>query len=153
MAMFPASSQTLPQDYMDLARHRAGGFVLEDILKRAHDDTHPSFLCTYRRVIKALGPRPGEATAWIKEEVKRHCDACPVCQKIRPAREKIFASTGTIRGKPFSSYAFDVVTLSEPDADGNRYILVCVDSWSRAVELLRSFSMSLRCALPLGHPA
>jgi hypothetical protein len=135
MAMFPASSQTLPQDYMDLARHRAGGFVLEDILKRAHDDTHPSFLCTYRRVIKALGPRPGEATAWIKEEVKRHCDACPVCQKIRPAREKIFASTGTIRGKPFSSYAFDVVTLSEPDADGNRYILVCVDSWSRAVEL------------------
>lgn len=130
-----SETQTQSQDYMDLARHRAGGFSLEEILKRAHDDTHPSFLCTYRRVIKALGPRPGEATAWIKEEVKRHCNACPVCQKIQPAREKIFASAGTIRGRPFSSYAFDVITLSEPDADGNRYILVSVDSWSRAVEL------------------
>jgi transposase InsO family protein len=133
--MLSAQSQTCPQDYMDLAYHRSGGFSLTEILERAHDDTHPSFTCTYRRVIKALGSRPGEASAWIKEETKRHCDACLVCQKIKPAREKIFANAGTIRSRPFSSYAFDVVTLSEPDADANRYILVCVDSWSRAVEL------------------
>jgi transposase InsO family protein len=120
---------------MNLARHRAGGLTFTELLKSAHDDTHPGFLCTYRRVIKALGPRPGEATAWIKDEVKRHCNSCPVCQKIKPAREKIFANAGTIRSRPFSAYAFDVVTLSEPDADGNRYILVCVDSWSRALEL------------------
>jgi hypothetical protein len=130
-----SASQTAPQDYMDLARHRAGGLTFTELLKSAHDDTHPGFLCTYRRVIKALGPRPGEATAWIKDEVKRHCNSCPVCQKIKPAREKIFANAGTIRSRPFNAYAFDVVTLSEPDADGNRYILVCVDSWSRALEL------------------
>jgi hypothetical protein len=130
-----SASQTSPQDYMDLARHQAGGLAFTELLKSAHDDTHPGFLCTYRRVIKALGPRPGEATAWIKDEVKRHCNACPVCQKIKPAREKIFANAGTIRSRPFSAYAFDVITLSEPDADGNRYILVCVDSWSRALEL------------------
>jgi hypothetical protein len=35
----------------------------------------------------------------------------------------------------FIADAFDVVTLSEPDADGCRYILVSVDSFSRAVEL------------------
>ena len=130
-----SETQTLPQDYQDLIRCRAGSFSLKEIILRSHDESHPSFLSTYRRVIKAVGPRPGEATAWIKEEVKRHCAACLVCQKIQPAREKIFASVGTIRGRPFSSYAFDVVTLSEPDADGYRYILVCVDSWSRAVEL------------------
>jgi transposase InsO family protein len=134
-ATFSSESQTMPQDYMDLARHRAGGLTFTELLKSAHDDTHPGFICTYKRVIKALGPRPGEATAWIKDEVKRHCSACPVCQKIKPAREKIFANAGTIRSRPFSSYAFDVVTLSDPDADGNRYILVCVDSWSRALEL------------------
>lgn len=130
-----SGSQTVPQDYLELARLRAGGLDFNTILERAHDDTHPSFLCTYRRVIKALGPRPGTDSASIKAEVKRYCKACLVCQKIKPAREKIFANIGTIRSRPFMSYAFDVVTLSEPDADGNRYILVCVDSWSRALEL------------------
>ena len=135
LAMFPASSQTKPQDYQDLARAREGGFPLEELLKRAHDDTHPGFLCTWRRVIKATGLRPGRTQASIKDEVKRYCDACLTCQKIKPAREKLLIKAGSIRGRPFASYAFDIVTLSEPDADGCRYILVCVDSFSRAVEL------------------
>ena len=134
-AMLSASSQTLPQDYQDLAYAQSGGFPLEEILKRAHDDTHPSFLCTYRRVIKALGPRPGASGAEIKDQVRRFCDSCLTCQKILPARTKLQIKAGTIRSRPFASYAFDVVTLSSPDADGNRYILVCVDSFSRAVEL------------------
>jgi hypothetical protein len=131
LAMFPAASQTSPQDYHDLARAQSGGFPLAEVLRRAHDDTHPGFLCTWRRVIKAIGPRPGRTQASIKEEVRRHCDACIVCQKIKPAREKLLMKAGTIRGRPFASYAFDVVTLSEPDANGCRYILVCVDSFSR----------------------
>lgn len=135
MATFSASSQTLPQDYQDLARSRAGGFPIKELLEHAHDDTHPGFLCTWRRVIKALGPRPGRTQASIKDEVKRYCDACLTCQKIKPAREKLNMRAGTIRGRPFASYAFDVITLSEPDSDGHRYILVCVDSFSRAVEL------------------
>jgi transposase InsO family protein len=135
MTTFSASSQTSPQDYQDLARKLSGGFPLAEVLRKAHDDTHPGFLSTWRRVIKAIGPRPGRTQASIKEEVRRHCDACIVCQKIKPAREKLLLRAGTIRGRPFSSYAFDVITLSEPDADGNRYILVCVDSFSRAVEL------------------
>ena len=130
-ATLTSESQTSSQDYLDLARQRRGVASLEDIIKKAHDDTHPGFLCTYRRVIKALGPRPGEATAWIKREVELHCSTCIVCQKIKPAREKC---TDRHVGNQLA-YAFDVVTLSEPDFDGNRYILVCVDSWSRAVEL------------------
>jgi len=125
----------MPQDYKDLAQVQAGGFTLHEILKRAHDDTHPGFPCTWRRVVKALGPRPGVSGAAIKDEVRRHCDACLVCQKIKPARAKLMINAGTIRGRPFASYAFDIVTLSKPDADGCRYILVCVDSFSRAVEL------------------
>ena len=130
-----SSSQTSAQDYQDLARHQSGVFSLRETLERAHDDTHPGFLCTWRRVVKALGPRPGISGAAIKEETRRFCDACVTCQKIKPARHKLNINSGCIRGKPFSSYAFDVVTLSTPDADGYRYILVCVDSFSRAVEL------------------
>ena len=135
LAMFPASSQTLPQDYLDLAHVRSGGFPLAELLTKAHDETHPGFLCTWRRVVKALGPRPGHTQASIKQEVKRYCDACLTCQKIKPAKGKLRVNAGTIRGRPFSSYAFDIITLSEADADGHRYILVCVDSFSRAVEL------------------
>jgi transposase InsO family protein len=134
-AMLSAPSQTLPQDYQNLAYVQSGGFPLEEVLKRAHDDTHPGFLCTYRRVVKALGPRSGVSGAEIKDQVRRFCDSCLTCQKILPARTKLQIKTGTIRSRPFASYAFDVVTLSSPDADGNRYILVCVDSFSRAVEL------------------
>lgn len=133
--MLSTPSQTLPQDYQDLAYVQSGGFPLEEVLKRAHDDTHPGFLCTYRRVIKALGPRPGVSGAEIKSQVRQFCDSCLTCQKILPARTKLQIKAGTIRSRPFASYAFDVVTLSSPDADGNRYILVCVDSFSRAVEL------------------
>jgi transposase InsO family protein len=54
---------------------------------------------------------------------------------LQPARAKLFAEIGSIRQRPFSTYAFDVVTLSQPDINGVRYILCCVDSFSRAVEL------------------
>jgi hypothetical protein len=129
------SSQTTPQDFRDAAYTAAGGFPLADLLRRAHDDTHPSFLTTWRRVIRALGPQPNLESSKVKSEVRRWCDACLCCQKLQPARAKLLASIGSIRQRPFSSYAFDVVTLSHPDSNGVRYILCCVDSFSRAVEL------------------
>lgn len=129
------SSQTTPQDFRDAAYTAAGGFPLADLLRRAHDETHPSFLTTWRRVVRALGPQPNLESFKIKSEVRRWCDACLCCQKLQPARSKLLADIGSIRQRPFSSYAFDVVTLSHPDFNGVRYILCCVDSFSRAVEL------------------
>ena len=129
------SSQTTPQDFKDAAYEQSGGFPLQELLKKAHDDTHPGFQCTWRRIIRALGPQPGAAGAKVKAEVRRYCDACPVCQKLQPARAKLLMNIGSIRQRPFSSYAFDIVVLSEPDFNDCRYILVCVDSFSRAVEL------------------
>jgi len=129
------SSQTTPQDFRDAAYTAAGGFPLADLLRRAHDETHPGFLTTWRRVIRALGPQPNLESSKIKSEVRRWCDACLCCQKLQPARSKLLANIGSIRQRPFSSYAFDVVTLSVPDLNGVRYILCCVDSFSRAVEL------------------
>ena len=86
-------------------------------------------------MIRALGPQSSSESAKVKSEVRRWCDACLCCQKLQPARAKLFADIGSIRQRPFTSYAFDVVTLSQPDLNGVRYILCCVDSFSRAVEL------------------
>ena len=135
-ATVATTSQTTPQDFRDASSRASGGFPLgEDLLKKAHDDTHPGFTTTWRRVIRALGPQSTSEGAKTKAEVKRYCDACIVCQKLQPARAKILADVGSIRQRPFTSYAFDVITLSSPDEDGVRYILCCVDSFSRAVEL------------------
>jgi hypothetical protein len=48
MAVLSSTSQTSPQDYQDLTRKQSGGFPLGEILVKAHDDTHPGFLCTWR---------------------------------------------------------------------------------------------------------
>jgi hypothetical protein len=130
-----ASSQTTPQDFRDTAYKASGGFPLLELLKRAHDTTHPGFITTWRRVIRAVGAQTTAEAAKTKDEVRRYCDACVCCQKLQPARNKLFADIGSIRQRPFTSYAFDVVTLSQPDVNEIRYILCCVDSFSRAVEL------------------
>jgi transposase InsO family protein len=130
-----ASSQTTPQDFRDATYKVSGGFPMAELLKRAHDDTHPGFITTWRRVIRAVGAQTTSEAAKTKDEVRRYCNACVCCQKLQPARTKLFADIGSIRQRPFTSYAFDVITLSHPDVDGVRYILCCVDSFSRAVEL------------------
>jgi transposase InsO family protein len=130
-----ASSQTTPQDFRDTAYKASGGFPLLELLKKAHDSTHPGFVTTWRRVIRAVGAQSTPEAAKTKNEVRRYCDACLCCQKLQPARSKLFADVGSIRQRPFTSYAFDVITLSHPDSNGIRYILCCVDSFSRAVEL------------------
>jgi transposase InsO family protein len=77
----------------------------------------------------------GEEGKQLKDEVRRWCAACITCQKLQPCREKISARIGVIRQRPFTCYSFDCIVLNEPDEHGNRYILVVIDSFSRAVEL------------------
>ena len=45
------------------------------------------------------------------------------------------ASGAVIRQRPWTEVAIDLIVLTEPDVDGNRNILVIIDSFSRAVEL------------------
>jgi transposase InsO family protein len=105
------------------------------LLELAHDDTHPSLATTWRRVQRMAGFPYGEEGKMLKDEVRRWCAACVTCQKLQPCKEKISARIGSIRQRPFTCYSFDCIVLNEPDQQGNRYILVVVDSFSRAVEL------------------
>ncbi len=40
-----------------------------------------------------------------------------------------------IRSRPFTEIAIDLIVLTDADMDGNKNILVLIDSFSRAVEL------------------
>ncbi len=128
-------TQTTAEDYRAAAAKARGGFPHEEILRRAHDHTHPSFAATWRRVIRAVGHQETITMTALRKEVQHFVNSCVICQKILPARERLASRIGSIRQRPFTRYAFDIIVMSEPDIEGKRYILVCVDSFSRAVEL------------------
>ena len=126
-----AASRPASQDNLN------GGSVFQHrrLLELAHDDTHPSLATTWRRVQRMAGFPYGEEGKQLKEEVRRWCAACITCQKLQPCRERVSARIGAIRQRPFTCYSFDCITLTEPSEQGHRYILVVIDSFSRAVEL------------------
>jgi hypothetical protein len=134
-AIEASETQTDVEDFRQAGRRWRGDFPDEALLKRCHDGTHPSFTVTWRRIIRATGIGPGLEQAKLKEQVKRYCNACLTCQKLQPARARVEARLGTIRQRPFSELAFDIIVLNAPDVDDNRYILTVIDSFSRAVEL------------------
>jgi transposase InsO family protein len=127
----PAPLASASQDNL----RRESVFRHRRLLELAHDDTHPSLATTWRRVQRMAGFPYGQEGKELKEEVKLWCDACVVCQKLQPCKEKVSARIGAIRQRPFTCYSFDCIVLNEPDEQGHRYILVVVDSFSRAVEL------------------
>jgi hypothetical protein len=87
-------------------------------------------------MVQATGVEPGRDENEMRAECKRYCDTCLVCQKLKPAKERVSAKLGAIRSKPFAQLAFDLIVLSgSEDAEGHRYILVVVDSFTHAVEL------------------
>ena len=129
------STQTEAEMFRQAAQKWRGEFPDMELIKRCHDCTHPSFPVTWRRVVRATGIAPGAAATELKKQVRHFCDACLICQKLQPARERVAARQGSIKKRPFGEYAFDVIVLNAPDVDGNRYILTVIDSFSKAIEL------------------
>jgi transposase InsO family protein len=128
-------SQTCDADLRDARKRAAGAFPNRRLIEAAHDGTHPGVATTWARVQRACGMAPGERGAVSREEVRRFVEACPICQKLKPARARLERAAGTIRQRPFTQYAFDVIVLPEADVHGHRYILTVVDSFSGACEL------------------
>jgi hypothetical protein len=128
-------SQTSEADLRDSRKKAAGGFPNRRLIERAHDCSHPGVATTWARVQRLCGILPGKLGAVSRDEVRRYVEACPICQKLKPARARLERSAGTIRQRPFTQYAFDVIVLPEADVHGHRYILSVVDSFSGAAEL------------------
>lgn len=127
--------QTSEADLRESRKRFAGQFPNKRIIDRAHSHSHPGTATTWARVQRICGVAPGSRGAVSREEVRRFVEACPVCQKLRPARERLERAAGSIRQRPFTQYSFDVIVLPEADLHGYRYILTVVDSFSGATEL------------------
>ena len=130
-----AECQTSADDFEQARRAAKGFYPNRRIIQKVHDESHPSVATTWARVQRVCNFPPGTKYQSAKDEVQRYCDSCIVCQKLKPAREKLEKRAGSIKRRPFTEYAFDVIVLSEADANGYRYILTVIDSFSQAVEL------------------
>jgi hypothetical protein len=131
-----SSTETNHEDLRRAALKSKGGFEHRELLRLCHDCTHPSFTITWKRVVQATGIAPGQDENHLREECKRYCETCLICQKLKPAKERVAAKLGTIRSRPFAQLAFDLIVLAgSEDSEGHRYILVVVDSFTHAVEL------------------
>ena len=128
-------AQTCDADLREARKRAAGLFPNRRLIEAAHDGTHPSIATTWARIQRTCNVAPGVRGAVCRDEVRRYVEACPICQKLKPARARLERAAGTIRQRPFTQYAFDVIVLPEADAHGHRYILTVVDSFSGATEL------------------
>jgi hypothetical protein len=114
----------------------------EEILKRKIQQVHNSVaghvgaVRTYRR-LRMLPDFPwGMKTSDIHAGVQNWCQSCLICNKVWRLRgDPQRAKSAVIRQRPFTEVAMDLIVIKEPDIDGNRNILVLIDSFSRAVEL------------------
>lgn len=105
---------------------------------KVHNDGvgHVGKIRTYARLRKLPGFPWSLPTSEIYQQVKNECEGCLSCLKIWSTRGKSEGASGAvIRQRPWTEVAIDLVVLTEPDIDGNRVILVVIDSFSRAAEL------------------
>ena len=112
--------------------------LLQQKFKRVHNCQagHVGKVRSYARMRKLSGFPWGATTAKIYDTVKRECEGCLLCNKIWSTRGSIEAAGGAIiRQRPWTEVAMDLIVLDEADEDGNKNILVIVDSFTRAVEL------------------
>lgn len=112
--------------------------TFQEHFHKVHNDGagHVGKIRTYARMRKLTGFPWGLPTSEVYEKIKDNCNECLTCLKIWSTRgEQASASGAVIRQRPWTEVAIDLVVLTEPDVDGNRNILVVIDSFSRAAEL------------------
>ena len=127
--------QTCDAELRESRKKATGTFPNRRLIEQAHSGTHPGVATTWARVQRLCNLAPGSVGAVCRDEVRRFVEACPICQKLKPARARLERAAGTIRQRPFTQYAFDVIVLPDEDVHGSRYILTVVDSFSGAAEL------------------
>jgi hypothetical protein len=82
--------------------------------------------------------RNGRAWASRKqmiEDIDAFIRGCPACQKMKKRRDRGIIDRHTISGSPFAELSVDMLKLPRPDARGNKYVIVIVDSFSRWTSL------------------
>ena len=93
---------------------------------------------TYRKLFVTCGSKwaneRGLATK-VKNDLKNWLQGCPACQKVKDLREKVKCKHSFIVSRPFLEVSYDIIVFTTGDKNGNRYIIVAIDNFTKLVEL------------------
>lgn len=154
------------QDYNFTVDHYPGKLnVVADAISRLHPesgsalilhhDQRSAFEAVHNSVVGHRGvfktiqlmQKHGVVDKIEQSQVNQWISQCAICQKIRLRQPKFHqALETTATAQPFTSYTIDTVGPFAADAAGNQYLLVCVDNFTRFVELIPTVHASAKCA-------
>jgi hypothetical protein len=130
------STQTSPMDFRALTIYSP---KFEDF-KSIHNNEigHHGLDHSYRKLMIKFGSKWAEekwtATA-VRNDLKDFLLSCPICQKVRGLQEKIKSKHSFVSSRPFIEVSYDFVVFEKTDRNGNRYLIVAVDNFTKLVEM------------------
>jgi len=131
-----ANTQTTPADFRSSCIRSP---LIEDF-KAIHCDEegHHGIDHSYRKLMVRCGSSwaEGKETATsVRNDLKIFIKNCPTCQKVRGLQEKVKSKHSFITSRPFIEVSYDFICFDKPDRNGNRYLLVVVDNFTKLVEM------------------
>ena len=129
-------TQTTPADFRATQIHSP----FEDDFRAIHNDEegHHGIDHSYRKLMVKCGSKwaeeKGTATN-VRNSLKNFIKNCPTCQKVRGLQDKIKSKHSFICSRPFTEVSYDFIVFEKPDRNGNRYLIVVVDNFTKLVEM------------------
>jgi hypothetical protein len=107
----------------------------EKVISQMHNEVvgHNGVLVTLNRVLRA--DKQWASRQEMLAEIDQFISGCAVCQKFRKRHNRRTDQRFVISGNPFSELSVDVLKLPKRDCNGNLYVVVIVDSFTRWVSL------------------
>ena len=108
---------------------------IERRLHTVHNATvgHNGVLVTLNRVLRA--DKQWATRSEMIDQIDQFISGCTICQKFRKRHNRQTDERFVISGNPFAELSVDILKLPKRDCNGNMYVVVIVDSFSRWVSL------------------
>ena len=105
------------------------------IISQMHNATvgHNGVYVTLNRVLRAN--KTWATRSEMIEHIDQFISGCEVCQKFRKRHNRRSGQRFVISGSPFAELSVDILKLPKRDCNGNLYVVVIIDSFSRWVSL------------------
>jgi hypothetical protein len=108
----------------------------DETIRGVHNDIvgHAGVLTTLQRVLRT--DKQWASRSQMIDDIDAFLSGCVTCQKFRKRHNRDKDQRFHIAGSPFSELSVDVLQLPRRDCNGNFYVVVVIDSFSRWVQCI-----------------
>ena len=130
-----ADADAAPIPHLDHEAIPADASEINRTLQTVHNAVvgHNGVLVTLNRVLRA--DKQWATRKEMIDHIDQFISGCTICQKYRKRHNRRTDERFVISGNPFAELSVDILKLPKRDCNGNLYVVVIVDSFSRWVSL------------------